>query len=472
MPKIQRDFCVVGAGYAGLAGALWLIRAGKSVAVLEARDRVGGRVWSAQLSDGTTIDIGGHWIGPDQKRILQLAKDLKVTTYKSFHTGDVLFVDENGSTHRTDDILKYGSDELLPALMKLNEMATSRRMSIRKDGPNDAPWKAPDAAELDSQTVATWIKTNVANQRARDVLTVLLSATGASPEDQSLLWLLYTIKTAGSLLAMLSGQDGAQDSSIVGGADAVARKIGSRLGTDLYLNSPVRQISQDRFGVTVTSDRVTVQAKQVVVAIPATLTGFIQFNPILDPDRAQLIQRMPMGSIIKATLVYDEAFWRKDKLSGQSLALASPVSATLDGGLAAEQDKPGLLIAFVAGQHARMLGRKSPEQRRQIIIDEVAARFGSQATQLSKTIVYPPTGLGYLDHNWAEEEWTRGDYSAFLPTGVLTGFGSKIRQPSGRIWWAGTETAADWNGYIEGAVRSGQWAAKGAWMAEPPLTES
>ncbi len=197
----------------------------------------------------------------------------------------------------------------------------------------------------------------------------------------------------------------------------------------------------------------------MIVTIPPTLTGHIHYDPPLPPDRAQLVQRMPMGSVIKATLVYDEAFWRHEGLSGGSIALSSPVVSTLDGGLAPGEDKPGLLIAFIGGNSARTLGRLRPAKRQQIVVDTIAARFGPRATHLSQRVVYPPTGLPYIDHNWAEEEWTRGDFSAYLPPGALTGFVPAIWEPVGRIHWAGTETATEWPGYMDGAVRSGERAA-------------
>lgn len=454
--NLQADFCVVGAGFAGLTAALRLQQAGRSVVLLEARDRIGGRVWSDPLSDGTPVDIGGHWVGPGQPFVLRLAREMGVPTYESYHEGDILLVNDEGTAQRFPtgflDTNPFGLLELGSAFAALDQMAG--------EVPTTAPWEAVQSRDWDSQTLATWIDTNVDDQFARKVLRATLGVfLPADTAEISLLHLLFIIRAAGGLEGLLLG---GQHSAMVGGAQVIVDKINAILGPAVHLNAPVRQITQDSSGVDVVSDAVSVRAGQVIVTIPPALSGFIRYIPPLPPTRAQVIQRMPMGSAIKVTLVYDEAFWRREGLNGTSIATHSPVSGTVDGGLAAGQDRPGLLIAFVAGNHARVLGRLSPAERQEIVVKEVAARFGQfspQAAQLSQQIVYPPTGLAYIDHDWAAEEWTRGDYSAYLPPGVLTGFKSAIWEQFQRIHWAGTETATEYPGYLDGAVQSGERAA-------------
>lgn len=444
---VEVDLCIVGAGYAGLTAALRLQQAGRSVAVLEARDRVGGRIWSAPLSDGTPIDIGGHWVGPSQRRILALAEEMKVPIFQSYTNGSAVFMTPEGKVIK--DLPSRVETQMDEAIGKLDAMAS--------EVPLDAPWLAPRAAEWDLRTIGGWMADNVSDPFARDLTLVeVLGSIGPVAPEQSLLWVLAAVRGSGGIATMLR-DEGAQ--AIEGGAQAVALRISTKLGDSVHLKSPVRQITQDATSVEVVSDEIKVRAKRVIVTVPRTLAGCIRFEPILPADAAQLIQRMPMGSVIKATLVYDEAFWRQDGLSGLSANVSSPVSSTADGGFEPGRDRPGLMIAFIGSESARLLGRMAPARRQEIVVGEMVKLFGPRAAQLSRSIVYQPTGLPYIDHNWSEEEWTRGDYAAYLPPGVLTGYGAEIRKPFGRIHWAGTETATEWNIYMDGAVQSGERTA-------------
>ncbi|MGD9621952.1 MAG: flavin monoamine oxidase family protein [Mycolicibacterium sp.] len=443
---IEAEYCVVGAGYAGLTAALRLTEAGHSVCVLEARDRVGGRIWSAQLSDGTAIDIGGHWVGPSQSRILGLAKEMDIPIFSSYTTGEIRYLDPQGKTlGRLPDAITAEVDE---ALASLDAMAAAVSA--------DTPQLAPQANEWDGQTVSSWLNANVKSAFARDlVMLSVLDALVVAPE-QSLLWALALIRGDGGMTTMMGDADA---QAVEGGAQAIALRMADVLGRAIHLGCPVRKITQTSSGVEVSSGEKTVRARRVIVSVPRPLVGYIEFDPVLAADSAQLLQRIPMGSIVKATLVYDEAFWRSDGLSGNSWNVGSPVYTTADGGLAPGRDRPGLLGAFVAGEDARRLGRMSVGERQRVIVEEVVKLFGPKAAQLSQTIHFPPTGLPYIDHNWSEEQWTRGDYGGYLPPGALTGFGAEIRRPFRRVHWAGTETATEWNAHMEGAVQSGERAA-------------
>lgn len=414
---IEADCCIVGAGYAGLSAALRLKQAGRSVVVLEARERVGGRIWSDQLSDGTAIDIGGHWVGPSQQRMLGLAKAMDVPIFESYVAGATAYLGPDGEVRKK--LPESITREIDAGLAELDTMADSV--------PVDSPHLAPRAALWDSQTVGMWLTENVRDPYARELLMItVLDALVVAPE-QSLLWVLSLIRSRGGTRSMMTEPDA---QGVEGGAQAIALKIAEVLGTDIHLNCPVRQIKQTPSRVEVISDGTVVRARRAIVSVPRTLAGYIDFDPILPPDAAQFLQRMPMGSIIKATVVYDEAFWRGDGLSGNSWNVGSPVYATADGGLSPGRDRPGLLGAFVAGGNARILGRMSPADRRTTIIEELVKLFGPRAAQLSSSIHYPPTGIPYIDHNWSEEQWTRGDYAGYLPPGVLTGYATRSANPS------------------------------------------
>ncbi len=387
-------------------------------------------------------------MGPSQRRILALAAEMKVSVYTSNTVGSAVYLNKEGKA--VQDLPPHVKAEMEEAIRKLDAMST--------EVPLETPWLAPQAALWDLQTIGGWAAENLKDPYARDLLLVdILGSIGPVAPEQSLLWALVAFRGAGGIDNMLT-DEGAQ--GIEGGAQAVALKISEHLGDRIHLRQPVRQIVQDEGGVSVSSETLTVRARRVIVSVPRTLASYIKFAPILPADSAQLLQRIPMGSVIKATVVYDEAFWRKMGFSGGSLNVGSHVSSTADGGLAPGIDRPGLMIAFIGSESARVLGRMTQAQRQEIVVGELVKLFGPKAAELSRSIVYPPTGLAYIDHNWSEEEWTRGDYAAFLQPGVLTGYGQEIRKPFGRVHWAGTETATEWNVYMDGAVQSGERAAQ------------
>lgn len=229
---------------------------------------------------------------------------------------------------------------------------------------------------------------------------------------------------------------------------AVLDAIAARLGGALRLSAPVRAIAQDDGGATVTADGVRVRAGHVIVAVPPWLSGVITYAPKLPTERALLVQRTPAGFAVKIALVYDEAFWRADGLSGESIALGSPVALTIDG--CGPTPPPGILHAFLSGPAAQRWARLDAAQRRTVVLDAVSRRFGRAAA----------TPREYAEHCWADEEWTRGCYMAHYPPGVLTNFGPSLRAPFGRVHWAGTETATRSNGFVDGAVRAGDRAAE------------
>lgn len=453
MERREADVCVVGAGYAGLTAALRLTQAGRSAVVLEARDRVGGRVWTERLPDGTPIDRGGAWLGPGQDRLYALAGEMGVATYPTFVAGDHLFLDARGS-HRYRGLIPKGLGWFAVAGLGL---AMKRLDSMARSVPLDAPWTARHAAALDARSIGSWIDSPLAvpSRTARELLRVTMTEIFTSdPAEVSLLHVLFHLHSAGGSARQTSIEGGTQQDRVVGGMQAIADRLVERLGDAVRLGAPVRQIRQLGAGVEVAADGVTVRARRAVVAIPPTLSGHLRYEPKLPADRALLPQRLPAGSSCKIALVYDEPFWRSDGLSGQSLAPASSIPVTIDA--CAATTPPGILNTFACGPHARALWRLDPPARRHLIIDEMKARFGPKASYVR----------GYVEQDWAEEEWTRGCFMAHYPPGVLTQLGHLLREPVGRIHWAGTETSPVMNGFIDGAVRSGERVAREVLAAE------
>jgi monoamine oxidase len=291
---------------------------------------------------------------------------------------------------------------------------------------------------------------NMATKSGRMLLELGVEAVwAAQPEDLSLLHLLFYVHSAGSLELLFDTDGGAQQDRFVGGSQLLAIRMAEELGYErLVLGEPVRRIEHEaEGGVTVHADGAVARGRRAIVAIAPTLAGRIAYDPPLPGYRDQLTQRMPLGTVAKCMAVYAEPFWRSEGLSGQGMSERGPVRLSFDN--SPPDGSPGVLLGFLEGRHARELGRLRPEERRAAVIDCFARLFGPRAASPDD----------YVERLWAEEEWTRGCYGCHMPTGAWTAYGPALRAPIGPLHWAGAEYAQVWNGYMDGAVRSGDAAA-------------
>ena len=443
MQSERADVVVVGAGLAGLAAARDLVAAGRSVVLLEARDRVGGRTLNHTLDDGLVVELGGQWVGPAQDRILALADELGVGLYPSYAGGDSLIVIDE-EIRRFDDYLlsvrPEARDELERALATLDEMAATV--------PVDEPWTAVDAQAWDRMTFETWIDARSTSETKRFLRTLTSAVVAAEAWDISLLHWLWYVASAGGLEPIMTTEGGAQDSRVVGGSQALSIGLAERLGDLVRLAAPVREVAESESGVVTLADGERIESDRVIVAVPPALAGRITYAPPLPALRDQLTQKVPMGSVVKGVAVYDEPFWREDGLEGFALDPDGMVLEMHDG--SPQDASVGIIVAFAEGRGGRAMSELPEAERRAVFLQTFERFFGPKAGN----------PRAYTDKDWSADPWSRGCYGGHLGAGVWTEFGPALRRPCGRIHWAGTEMAERWSGYMDGAVRSGERAAR------------
>lgn len=435
------DVIVVGAGLSGLVAASGLSTAGVSVCVLEARDRVGGRTLSRSLG-GDVVDLGAQWVGPTQDRVLALARDLGVATFPQYNRGQrLLYV--QGRRHEYRTVPGLGLRGLLEtglSMWRLDRMA--RKVS------RENPAASPRAAEWDSISLQQWMDRSLHTDETRSTLRIATQMIyAAEPADLSLLFFLFYLHSGGGLRRLGEVSDGAQQNRLVGGTQQLSVRLAKPLGEAVRLGEPVGAISQTGEGVRVKTPAGVYKAKRLILAVPPALCDAIEFNPSLPENRRQLHQRMPMGSVIKCVVAYRTAFWRKAGYTGESAMDRGVVRATFDD--TSWDGRHPALVAFIVGEEARRLKDSSVEERRKTVLASLEKVFGPQAAKPDD----------YMDLNWLAEPYSRGCYVGIMPPGVMTSVGTALRQPCGRIHFAGTETATRWMGYLDGAIQAGERAA-------------
>src|SRR5271168_1960356 len=438
-PPWSVDVVVVGAGFAGLVAARELTRQGYDVVVFEGRDRVGGRSFTGNVA-GLPADMGGTFVGPTQDAVLALAAELKVATTPTYHDGSNV-IRWRGSTRSYRGTIPKLS---LAGLLDIGRLRWQFGRIARRI-PVDAPWDAPDAHKLDGLSLGEWLRSARASASSRDLMTIMSRVTwGCEPDDVSMLHAARYIHAAGGMDRMLDVENGAQQDRFPGGSQQIAEAVATELGTRVVLKAPVRRIERHHAGVTVTSDRGQAEAGYVIVAIPPAHRRSIEFAPPLPAEYHQLAKHWPQGRLSKAYAAYPTPFWRANGFSGEALSDKGPVFITFD--VSPRADGPGILMGFV---DARAFDSLPTDQRRRDTLRCFASLFGDEALN----------PIDYADHRWGAEDFAPGGPTAAVPPGSWTRFGPWLREPVGPIHWAGTETADQWTGFLDGAVRSGQRAA-------------
>lgn len=429
------DVVVVGAGISGLMAARILKKAGLKVLILEAHDRVGGRLLTKKLEDGTAFDLGGQWIGLDMLRVNQLIQELGLTLFPQHDSGRI---DLAAQPLAAMDKLVQAEWQWLTA--KIGVLV--ERVNLEK------PALTPDAAELDVMSVEEWKRQNLDSQYLRNLFDqIIRTEYTIEPKDFSVLHLLFSLKSAGGYEGILGLERGLETLRLKEGMQTICTHLAKELEAELYLNCQVYDIIHSEHSVKLIGEALTCTAKRVILAIPPNQITRIDFEPVLPRRRSKLMQRLEMGSVIKCFAFYDRPFWRERKanpIDPDQLLIDDTIDATSPDG------KHPALVAFIGGDDAVQWSDRPVEIRRRAVLEELGLIFGEEA-------LYPKL---YFDHDWLTEPFIGGGYQCYAPPGVMTGGFEEMREPIGAIHFAGTETAVRYYGYIEGALEAGERAAR------------
>ena len=444
------DVVVVGGGISGLVAARSLAGRGRDVLLVEARNRVGGRVLNHHLEDGGVIESGGAFVGPTQNHIRKLARELGVREFKEYVEGDSVYISST-----TGRMTYQGTIPPDPTILPDAGNLLTQINAYAAEIAVDAPWLHPRAAEWDAMTLREWIQANAIN--GDGVANLIECWTepgfGADPSELSFLYVLWYVACSGNERNVGTFErnsetiKGAQERRFVGGSGLIPARLARQLGEVVALRAPVRRIVQRDRHVVVHTERGPVRAKRVVVACPPPLVLDIDWQPQLPRRREQLLRHLGMGQLMKCDAVYETPFWREAGLNGFGLNDSGPVRVAFDN--SPKDGDPGVLLAFVGGATWREYGIQSRRDRRRAVLDGFAAMFGDQAL----------SPIEYTEFDWNDQTWTGGGPVANYAPGTMTAYGKVIRRPFGRVHWAGTETSTYWTGYMDGAVRAGQRAA-------------
>ncbi|GFY25130.1 amine oxidase B [Trichonephila clavipes] len=342
--------------------------------------------------------------------------------------------------------------------------------------PAHAPWEAKHAEQWDTMTYKEFLEKNCWTKGGLEFFKnfVNINITTESYEA-SLLSFLWYIKQCGGTKRIFSTTNGGQERKFKGGTQQVSEKIAEKLGGSIVIkSSPVVGINQESKGVVLvkTLNGKEYKTKYVILACPPVVQLKIHFTPELPPIRSQLMQRMPMGTVMKVIVYYRKPFWKEMGLCGSMLAEGNddhPMFYALD------DTKPDgsypAIIGFVLADKCRRLCLLTPEERKNRVTKSLAEVFGTSEALKA---------IHYEEKNWMDEQYSGGCYTAMYPPGFFTRYGRALRVPIDRLYFAGTETAIKWSGYMEGAIEAGERAAREIlctmgriprdqiWLAEPP----
>lgn len=440
---MKTEVIIVGAGLSGLIAARQLAKQGVSIQILEASEHVGGRMFDYQSKLGHTFQLGAEWLGPDESRLQALLIELGLETIPHGQMGDAIINLAGKMTHFTpNENHIVGPLPLPPHYLSDDIRSIFEQMDkLCEQVPLNCPENAPNAAVWDTISVAEWGQQQIKSPTSQALFNLITEIQMGAPLDQlSQLYHLYSWRSINKRMI--------DDRRVKGGTQQICQLLAKSLAKQLYLEAPVRAIEQDEQGVKVQSDVGIFSADYLIVTAPPKPALAIHYQPALPAERTQLLASSTLAQTMKCIIVYDKPFWVEAGLSGFMMSDEGPLKVTDD--CSPTEGSYGALIGLSSTKITEKWCQSSQQERRADVLTQLSTAFGSQAAK----------PLEYVDHDWISYPWTGGAYFTNLPPNIMTNYSHDLlRQPVGRLYWAGTETATQWNGSMEGAICSGERAA-------------
>lgn len=448
------DVVVIGGGLAGLSAARRLRECGASVVILEARNRIGGRVHSERLPSGHTIDLGPQFIGDAQFRISSLVDEVGLTRISTTHTGNTLHLLSSDATplllHQKETPLSLlGKLDALLAMWRINRQLKSLCIGTDFSDPVYGYLGAlkfsrieTDIARLDTISASQFIRKITFTREVSLYLSSLLESELCVPLDELSAYEVL------NQLASIGGIEGEANSAqwyLAEGTEPLVHHLASGLGSALMLNAPVTRIEPHKEWVEVTTPNMTYRARNLLVAVPPQLYDQLGLLPLFPEKRRKVFMNYVPGCVYKTIMVFERPWWRELGFS-RIFSPSSPFNWAVDG--SPKNSEIGILILFSSAGNTRQLGQKSKESAR------ISEAIHWLSTCTNQTIPEPIT-VRSID--WNAELWSLGGYASRRGIGAWHAVPA-LYEPMKRIHFAGTETATEWRSFMEGALQSAERA--------------